>query len=65
MVGGAKRSGLPAGCAAGGRGAGGAVARPLLRLRPDLLQTHALAGGDGGGGGSGGGQRATAAAVRV
>ncbi len=65
LVGGAERIGLPPGRPAGGRGAGGATARPLLRLRPDLLQTHPLPGGGGRGGRGGGGQRETPAAVRL
>lgn len=65
VVGGAEGAGLPAGRPAGGRGAGGVSARPLLRLRPDLLQTHSLPGGGGRGGRGGGGQRETPAAVRL
>lgn len=65
MVGGAEGAGLPAGRAAGGRGAGGAAAWSLLRLRPDLLQTHPLPGGGGRGGRGGGGQGEAAAAVRL
>jgi len=62
VVGGPEGAGLPAGRPAGGRRAGGAAARPLLRLRPDLLQTRPLPGGGGAGGG---GPREAAAAVRL
>ena len=65
VVGGTEGAGLPPGRPAGGRGAGGAAARPLLRLRPDLLQTHTLAGGGGRGGRGGGGQGEAPAAVRL
>lgn len=68
MVGGEEGARLPPGRPAGGRGAGCAAARPLLHLRPDLLQTHSLPGGGGRGqrGGRGvGGQGETSAAVRV
>lgn len=64
-MGGAERSGLPAGRTAGGRGAGGAMARPLLRLRTDLLQTHPLAGGCRGRRTGGGGPGAASAAIRL
>lgn len=50
-VGGPERSVLPAEHGAEGRRAAGAQSRPLLHLRPDILQT-ALHGGDGRGGGS-------------
>lgn len=65
VVGGAEGAGLPPGCPAGGRGAGGAAARPLLRLRPDLLQTHPLPGGGGWGRRGSGGPGEAPAAVRL
>lgn len=65
VVGGAEGAGLPPGRPAGGRGAGGAAARPLLRLRPNVLQTHPLPGGGGRGWRRGGGPRQTPAAVRL
>lgn len=65
VVGGAEGAGLPPGRPAGGRGAGGAAARPLLRLRPDVFQTHPLPGGGGRGRRGGGGQGPTPAAVRL
>lgn len=65
MVGREEGTGLPPGRPTGGRGAGGAAARPLLRLRPDLLQTHSLPGGGGRGWRGSRGQGETAAAVRL